>query len=348
MLFLTLALCSVAAWYWFLPRDLRDFSQSLAASALFVSNLIFLRESGYFDLDSELKPLLHTWSLSIEEQYYILFPLMLGLLFRWFRRQMFPIILAILLISFGWATWSSVATPQRAYFLLTTRIWELLAGVAAMFIISRRAPGAAAHRFGDMLAGLGLMLIAISVIAFDQTTLFPAPFGLLPVLGTVLVVLYARADTRLGRILGLRPLVLIGLISYSAYLFHQPLLAFLRYLTPAEPAIAVRLLVVCAIFPLAWLSWTYVETPFRSASVFSRRSIFRGAVLGICCFALLGVIGSQRRGYLRFDLSPAETATLHSLERSGLADCKDIAKCLAPRQRRSGLPKLLSRSVRLS
>lgn len=179
VLFLTLVLCSVAAWYWFLPRDLRDFSQSLAASALFVSNLIFLRESGYFDLDSELKPLLHTWSLSIEEQYYILFPLMLGLLFRWFRRQMFPIILAIL-----------------------------------------------------------------------------------------------------------------------------------RYLTPAEPAISVRLLVVCAIFPLARLSWTYVETPFRSASVVSRRSIFSR------CSSWHRVIGSQRRGYLRFDLSPAETATQHSLGRS--------------------------------
>lgn len=332
-LFLTLILCSIAAWFWFLPRDLKDFAQSLAASVLFVSNLLFLRESAYFDIDSELKPLLHTWSLSIEEQYYILFPLLFLLLFRRFRRLLLPAVLGILLIGFGWSVWQSLAAPQRAYFLLTTRGWELMAGVAAMLVLTRRDPGAAVRRRDDLLGAVGLALILGAVILFDAETLFPGPFAVVPVLGTVLVVLHVRTGTRVARLLALRPLVLVGLISYSAYLFHQPLLAFLRYISVDDPDLSLRLAIVAAVFPLAWLSWRYVERPFRAGRGLSPGIILRGAVVGMSGLALLGMIGHWRDGYMRFDLTPERTVLLRSLERSGVAECARIDRCLVPAPR---------------
>ncbi|MFD1795835.1 acyltransferase family protein [Paracoccus aurantiacus] len=328
-LFLTLAICCVLAWMWLLPRDMKDFSQSVAASALFVSNLLFLRESAYFDIESDLKPLLHTWSLSIEEQYYLLFPLLFGFLFRRFRGALLPAITGILLIGFIWSVWQSVASPQRAYFLLTTRAWELMGGVLAMLILTRHPPKVS-PRLARFLALAGLILVIGAVFTFDEGTLFPGPFALIPVAGTMLVVIFATSDTGIGRALASGPLVLIGLISYSAYLFHQPMLAFLRYMSVDEPGLANRTLLVMAVFPLAWISWKYVETPFRGGQGIPTPAILGASVAGLCCFAILGGIGNQRDGYLRFDMTPDEAVMLHSLERSGLGDCADIRACLTP------------------
>ncbi|WBU65353.1 acyltransferase family protein [Paracoccus aerodenitrificans] len=328
-LFLTLTVCSVAAWYWFLPRDMKDFSQSLAASALFLSNFLFLQESAYFDIESELKPLLHTWSLAIEEQYYILFPLFFGFLFRRLRRHLLPVTAGLILLSFGWSIWQSIDAPQRAYFQLSTRIWELLVGVAAMLILSQRKESDA-RPYGDMLAAVGLALVLVSVFTFDEATLFPGPFAAAPVMGTALVVIYAQPGTRTARLLSLRPLVLIGLISYSAYLFHQPMLAFLSYTSPDEPDLLSRLVIIVAVFPLAWLSWKFIETPFRTGRAMSSAAVLRIAAACIAYFAILGVVGDRRDGYLRFDLAQDDSTLLSSLERSGLSDCSDLEDCLTP------------------
>ena len=327
-LLLTLILCSAAAWYWFLPRDFKDFSQSLTASALFVSNLLFLREQGYFDAEGGLKPLLHTWSLSIEEQYYILFPLFLGLLWRRMRGQILPVIILMLMVSFAWSCWLSLHAPRRGYFVLTSRGWELLTGVIVMLIMARSPRPL--RWWDDPLAFAGLALILWSVLRFDAETPFPGPAALLPVLGTALMVLYARPGSLAQRLLALRPLVLIGLVSYSAYLFHQPLLAFQRYLDPAEPSLVARLLMAGAALPLAWLSWRYVERPFRLGLAVPRRTILTGAVISIAAVAVLGVMVDLRNGYVRFDLTPQQTALLRSMERSGLPECRDIDRCLVP------------------
>ncbi|SDL41689.1 acyltransferase family protein [Paracoccus chinensis] len=329
-LFLTLFACTIAAWFWFLPRDLADFSQSVAATTLFLSNILFLQEAGYFDVESELKPLLHTWSLAIEEQYYILFPPVVALIWHRARSLLPSAIVLMLLASFFASVWLTRTAPQSAYFLLTTRGWELLMGVVAMLILRRQAPHASVGRLHDALAFVGLGLVLWSVAAFDHRTQFPGPFALVPTLGTVLVLLCARPGTWMQRVLSWPLLVLIGLVSYSAYLFHQPMLAFLRYMIPAEPALAVRLALVLAVFPLAWLSWKYVEMPFRAGQGVSRRAVFTGATAGILGFVALGAVGHHRDGYVRFDLSPEAIATLRSLERSGLEECRDLTDCLSP------------------
>ena len=132
-LFLVMLVCIPLAWFWLLPRDMQDFSQSLVAVTVFASNILFWRESGYFDTAAELKPLLHTWSLAVEEQYYVIFPLFLMSFWRLGKRWIMILLVAVFVVSLALAQWASLAKPSAAFFLLPARGWELLVGAFAAF-----------------------------------------------------------------------------------------------------------------------------------------------------------------------------------------------------------------------
>lgn len=295
-LFLVMFACLPFAWLWLLPSDMKDFAHSLVAVPLFVSNILFWRESGYFEAAAELKPLLHMWSLAVEEQYYLIFPLFLMLTWRFGKRSILVLLAIFALASLGVAHWGSTAKPAAAFYLLPTRGWELLTGAFVSFYLSseiRNKPSRLMQEFGGVI-GLGLLLY--SVFSFDKSTPFPSLYTLVPTVGAALIILYASRATLVGRMLGLNVFVGVGLISYSAYLWHQPLFAFARHQGLTEFDHVEFVILVSLSFALAYTSWYYVEKPFRSKALISRNSIFLFGIAGSLFFVSFGFAGHFKNG----------------------------------------------------
>jgi len=213
-LFLVLLVTAIVGALVMLPYELATLGRGIVAVLLFVSNVLFWRESGYFAAASELNPLLHTWSLAVEEQYYILFPLVLWACWRWFPRGVVPLLGLITVGSLALAEVLSVRMPSANFYLLPTRAWELLAGsLAALYLLRRPAPQG---WLAEALGLAGLAAIAFAVLTYDAATPFPSLWALAPVLGTVAIIVAASPATLVGKLLGTAPFVGIGLISYSA------------------------------------------------------------------------------------------------------------------------------------
>lgn len=290
-LFLVMLVCLPFAAFIFLPIAMKDFAQSLVATSVFSSNFLFFTESGYFEPNAELKPLLHTWSLAVEEQYYIIFPLLLILAWRFGRRWILGLLTVIFLFSLAAAEWGTVSSPAAAFYLLPMRAWELLIGAFAAFYLQDRAARLphAVHQAGSVM---GLALIFYAIAAFDEATPFPGVQALIPTLGTTLIILFAMPGTWVNRLLSVRALVFLGLMSYCAYLWHQPLFAFSRYSSPEEPSAVIMLLLCFATLPLAYLSWRFVERPFR------RPELPAGTLISVVAVAAVGFIGVGYAGSL--------------------------------------------------
>ncbi|MDY0056754.1 MAG: acyltransferase family protein, partial [Methyloversatilis sp.] len=290
-LFLVILICIPCAWFWLLPSDLKDFSLSLAAVSVFASNILFWLKSGYFDTAAELKPLLHTWSLAVEEQYYVLFPLFLMLTWRLGKRSGIALLAVVFVISFAGAQWASLTKPAAAFFLLPARAWELIIGAFAAFYLSKANRKEFGKTAGEVGGWLGVALIVYAVFAYSKATPYPGFYALVPTIGTALVILFATPLTTVGRFVGNKAFVGIGLISYSAYLWHQPLFAFARHWSLLEPSPFLFAALSVAALVLAYLSWRYVETPFRKTSTVKRTQIFSYAALGTAVFFSLGLAG---------------------------------------------------------
>ena len=288
-LFFVMAACLPFAWFWLTPNDLKDFGQSLIAVSIFSSNISFWLESGYFDTAAELKPLLHTWSLAVEEQYYILFPIFLMLTSKLGVRWIVILLSIVFFISLGVAQWGAYNKAGATFFLLPTRAWELLVGVFAAFYL-KYSTHLKSHTVNQVLSLLGFGMIVYSIVAFDKTTPFPSLYALIPTVGTFLLILCAVPKTLIHNLLGLKPVVGVGLISYSAYLWHQPLLAFARHRTFFEVS-DFLLIIICLISLLmAYLSWRFIEAPFRNKQTFTQNKIFALSATGIVAFSLLGLV----------------------------------------------------------
>lgn len=280
-LFFVMLVCIPFAWMWMLPDPLENFGQSLVAATLSANNVLLYLTSGYWDLASEFKPLLHTWSLGVEEQYYILFPLLLLLTWRFGKSVVILSIVVITFLSLALSGWLSSKNPEAAFFLIHTRAWELFAGSISAFIVQRQGV-----QNNNSLSLLGLTSIIFSIFFFDETTPFPGVYALVPVLGAVLLVLYANNKTLAGKFLSAKGFVGIGLVSYSAYLWHQPLFAFLKIYQQTEPSHIMNGMVIVATFLLSFVSWKYIEKPFRNKSLINVKVFL--VIITISSFGLLG------------------------------------------------------------
>ena len=294
---------TVGALFWMLPDELTDYSESLVATALFVSNFHFANETGYFGADPSLFPLLHTWSLAIEEQYYLVTPLAVVMIAQVGLRSFGFVLLLTCAASFSFAGWLSVSDPENAFFDTGARIWEILAGALAALVLSetpglRRTPAAAK----DILASAGLAMIVVAIVFYHEDLPFPGVPALLPVTGAVLFVIFADGRTAVGRLLSTAPVVGIGLVSYSAYLWHQPLFSFARLHGEATLDAPRQFLLIGATFALAYVSWRTVETPFRRKNFGGRRATFGMAISGVAILVAAGAYGQISRGVLqRYD-----------------------------------------------
>lgn len=312
-LFCVVLVCLPFAAAWMMPRDLKDFAQSLAGVATFTSNMLFWYESGYFDTASSLKPLLHTWSLAVEEQFYIVFPLVLMVLWPRGVRTVALVLAVVGLLSLALAHWGVHAMPSAAFYMLPTRCWELLLGTFCALYLHNRAPLAPslAPSLAVQVGGvLGLVLIAGAVFLFDETVPFPGLYALVPTLGAVLIILCAVPGTYVCTVLGTRVLVGLGVLSYSTYLWHHPLFAFVQYRSLTEPGLGLMLGLSVLSVLLAWVTWKYVETPFRAAGRIPTPALFRTSALAGVAFLALGVAGTLTDGFraqiLQYRVSPQQ------------------------------------------
>lgn len=288
----------LAAGFLLLPDDYLKLGKSAVWQALFASNVYFWQDTGYFAAAAAEKPLLHTWSLAVEEQFYLVMPLLLAALVRLRsgggRRHIVIILTTLFAASLGWSALMLQRDSAAAFFLLPSRSWELLAGALLALL-----PISLTHHLGrwrEFPALLGLGAILGSYTLYSADTSFPGLAALPPVLGTALFLAAnqrppgAPPPTWCGRLLATRPLVFIGLLSYSLYLWHWPLLAFVNYWSFVPLAKGGKLLLILLTFILAYLSWRFVETPFRLRRLCAtRRSMLTTSAMAVLLLVLVSV-----------------------------------------------------------
>jgi peptidoglycan/LPS O-acetylase OafA/YrhL len=308
-LFLVIFTCAPIAWAKFLPAELKAFSFSTLATVTFVSNIFFWRTSGYFEPASELKPLLHTWSLSVEEQYYLIFPLIITLLWKFKRNYILFTLIIICIGSMVFAQTYAISNPNFAFFALPTRIWELLIGAFVSFYLNQKkyySSSILANQIGSII---GFSLIALSIYLFDSKTTYPSLYTLAPTIGAAMLIIFATPKTMIGMMLSSRLLSSIGLLSYSMYLWHQPLFAFARH--SLEPSSALMFALMLAILSLSFLSWKYVETPFRNRRLISTTNLFIFCIvssislIAIAAYTIskngdLGQVSNEKKEFLAY------------------------------------------------
>jgi peptidoglycan/LPS O-acetylase OafA/YrhL len=289
---LIVVLCAALAlgWLWMLPAAYAQLSADVVASAAFLANFALMWQSGYFDVESARKPLLHLWSLGIEEQFYLFWPVILMLAAR-LRLNLLTVAVTIGLASFVLNVALVGSNPVATFYLPLTRVWELLAGAVLACGWNHVSQTNAASNWR---AWIGLALIAAAAAILDPGRPFPGWWATLPVAGAALL-LSAPAAWICRTILASRPLVWVGLISYPLYLWHWPLLVFFGIIKFAPLTLLERGLIVGLSYALAWLTYRFVESPFR----FGRPGLFKipGLCAGMVLVAAAGVVVVQGRGF---------------------------------------------------
>ena len=323
-LFFVMLVCIPFALIFMLPSLMVEFSKSLIAVPLFISNILFWKNSGYFDAAFDEVPLLHTWSLAVEEQYYLLFPLFLLLTWRFGKKNVLILVTMLALFSLVLSELSSQNMPGANFYLLPTRIWELLVGsIAALILIKREV------KSNNFYSIIGLSLILFSIFNYDKNTPFPSIYTLVPVLGTALLIIYANKKTLVAKILSTKMFVGIGVISYSAYLWHQPVFVFFSFGLEKDSNNFIKILLLTFIFILAFFSWKYIEQPFRKKSKLLSKQFF--LIFGIISIFIItvGTFGIFSNGFSAYTLNQSENKLVKSLKRSVEKNCKkSINECI--------------------
>jgi peptidoglycan/LPS O-acetylase OafA/YrhL len=313
VLVFTMIICSLI----YDPKRLMDFGRSVIATVLFASNINFWLEAGYFDTPSQLKPLLHTWSLAVEEQFYILFPLFMVLTMR-YARKFLPVVLMLTALASFVLGWQEMQHDSgAAFYLAHLRAWELLAGA---LIASSRLRSDAIQKYGGGVATLGIILILLPVFIYTENTPFPGLAALVPVGGAAMILVGGlHGHSAASRFLSLPLLTFIGKISYSLYLWHWPLIIFWRYYAIRPVTVLENVLILFLILVLAAISWRYIETPFRSPNFLQPGQLYMLAGGTMSIMLVVGAILYFNKGF------PARDVTQASLA----ADMKrwDLEKC---------------------
>jgi len=295
-LFFMLLCITPFAWMWLLPTQLQEYSLSVIAAVTFLANMFFYLKTGYFSSEIDEKPLIHTWSLAVEEQFYIFFPIFLFLAWRLLKNHVTTLVVLLFVLSFLMAEYLSRFYPELNFYLMPTRMWELLAGsLCALYLFKRKTLPS-----NLLLSVAGLLLIVASYFLIDKTFRFPSYYTIPVVLGTSLIILFSQ-NTLVGSLLSLRSMVAIGLVSYSAYLWHQPLFALTRIKALDEPSLALMLGLGVLSLVIGAFSWKFIEQPFRKKSnknfIISNKLTISLALIFSGLFMGVGAIGHIKKGF---------------------------------------------------
>jgi len=300
-----------------LPKQsLLSLLESIFSTNLFFSNFYFWQQSGYFEKNSLTTPLLHMWSLGVEEQYYLLFPVFLISAWRFGQNKLLLMLATIGIMSLLLSeyTWRSGAVSSNFY-LPHTRFWELVAGSISA-VLSRLY----CLKKNELLAALGVIAILLSIFLYDKTTPFPSVYTLLPVVGVVLLILFAKKETLVAKLLSYKPFVSIGLVSFSAYLWHQPVFAFTRiFVMDDELDLTLVLVALIATLMLSIFSWKYIEMPFRQNGFLTSRKNSSNSFL-VVIFLVTGsvsLIGQHYVPVMPWNDIANEEIGIYSSERFG-------------------------------
>lgn len=286
-----MAVSSLLAFMLFMTDDLKLFGKSAASTAIFRSNINFWREAGYFDVSGLTKPLLHTWSLSIEGQFYLIFPVCFAVAARVFPRLLPAGVAAAAVLLFLYST--EIVTfvgKDAAFYLLRSRAWELLLGAALALGI---VPGLRTAALQNLAGVTGIAMIVGGSVLMSDALLFPGPWALVPTIGAALIIWSGNHDAPphgVARALGRKPLVGIGLISYSLYLWHWPVLVFAKYFAIRDLHWYETAALAVIVVPISYLSWRYIEVPFRrTGPSITSRFVYFGSLAA--CAAAIGLFG---------------------------------------------------------
>jgi len=283
-----LVLCVLGAGLYLLdPKSMQDLARSSMAQALMLANVFFWQDTGYFTEAAEYKPLLHTWTLAVEEQFYLFFPAALVLVHKVMKKRVFLFFSIAAIVSLLLSIYFTTTHQSASFFLLPTRAWELLAGSLLAMMGTRGKLGRVA---AESMAVTGLLMISASMFLYDSATPFPGYQALLPVVGAAVFIWGCQDHSTIaGRFLSIKPFVFLGLISYSLYLWHWPIFSFARFLlADIEQSTAVWLIALS--IGISFISWKFIENPFRKGILLSTRgSAYR---FGFSALAILFVTSS--------------------------------------------------------
>jgi peptidoglycan/LPS O-acetylase OafA/YrhL len=296
-LFVVMLVCIPFAWIWMLPQELENFGQSLVAVSLSASNILFWRTGGYFNVPADQKPLLHTWSLGVEEQFYLIFPLLIVCFWRFGIKWLVWFLVLGCVASFLVSDWMLSSHSTGGFLLAPARAWELAAG--ALLCLTRVSDiqfVTHSREIRESLAAIGLALILTPICCYGIATPFPGRYALPPVIGTLLVLAFAGTKTLIGRLLSSPVLLWVGGISYGAYLWHQPVFAFARLINVGRPSRILFGVLTILVLAIAALSMHFIERPFRDRRNWSRRAILAWAVLPSLVFIGVGLDLARNHG----------------------------------------------------
>jgi peptidoglycan/LPS O-acetylase OafA/YrhL len=298
-LFFMAVITSLASYFVLLPKDLKYFGKSLVAVALMCSNMVFPGQSGYFDPDSNLRPLLHTWSLGVEEQFYLLFPALVMLLWKHSIKFQSLIYLSIAIGSLAYADHEAYISPEVNFFMLSSRLWELLVGVMAAILFLSNKEWINTHKnIGSTFSLLGILSIFSAVLFFNENLPYPSIFTLLPTLGTLMVLIFASDQNFTGKYLSNKLFAWLGLSSYSAYLWHQPIFAIAKYQSSSDFPLWVQVLLIGFVLIVGHLSFIFIEQPTRHRVNISGPRLLKHVILGMVILITAGIAFYASNGFL--------------------------------------------------
>ncbi|HMS27051.1 MAG TPA: acyltransferase family protein [Burkholderiaceae bacterium] len=326
-LILVLLASFTVAWFALFADEFEQLGKHMAAGAAFVSNFALWQEAGYFDNAAETKPLLHLWSLAIEEQFYIFWPLLVWA--TWKRKWLFiTTLITLLLVSFGVSTLMVRVDRAAAFFFPGSRIWELLIGVVLAYLTTQ-VENLTHHKFQlnhthrQVLSTLGALLLAFAFYRIDKSRPYPGSWALFPVLGTFCLMAAGPRAWFNQHVLANRALVGIGLISYPLYLWHWPLLTFARIVESETPAVQFRIAALLLSAVLAWLTYRFLEKPIRSGN--HQRITITTLCIAIAVLGTAGFVTYKQKGFP--ERAAAQTSSINTWDNLTFAQsCKFLTQ----------------------
>jgi peptidoglycan/LPS O-acetylase OafA/YrhL len=290
-----LLFCLALGWVVLTAVEYRSLGKHMAGGAGFIANFMFWREAGYFDAAGDTKPLLHLWSLGIEEQFYIVWPL---LLYFFAKRSwnILSLILVVALFSFGLNVWQVGSNPSAAFYSPFSRSWELALGAFLAYQALRptQAFTSIMERHRSVLSGLGLIMLVIGFVVINESRAFPGWWALLPALGSALLIASGPHGLVNRFVLSHKIFVWVGLISFPLYLWHWPLLSFARIIYSETPPVDVRAVLVVLSIALAALTYYLIEKPIRQSS--SKRPLIIALSILMLCICIAGAVVYKTKG----------------------------------------------------